>query len=238
MPTSKLFSKIHNPLPEPRRPVLTFGGFPGQYNEISVDQLAALVQSGRLRFVLSQGPQGHQEIAQWVQKNCTQVDTRCSRLRIKRLFPARSPLKPGRVGLWRLRMTEISRRPKWLVQAIKFGAVGILNTGIDLGLYFVLTRWLGLGSLPVLAKSLSYSAGILNSFLWNKFWTFQSRAGTWATLIPFILTALAGLGINTGMLQVCLNSLHLPELVALGAATLTTLAWNFLISNFVILRNE
>jgi 4-amino-4-deoxy-L-arabinose transferase-like glycosyltransferase len=56
------------------RPILTFGGFLGQYNEVSVDQLAALVKSGRLRFILSQALQGHQEIAQWVQKNCTQVD--------------------------------------------------------------------------------------------------------------------------------------------------------------------
>ena len=135
--------------------------------------------------------------------------------------------------------TDISRpRPKWLVQAVKFGAVGILNTGIDLGLYFVLTRWLGLDALPVLAKSLSYSGGILNSFLWNKFWTFRSRAGTWVTLIPFILTALVGLGINTGMLQLCLKNFLLPELVALGAATLTTLAWNFVISKFVIFKEK
>jgi putative flippase GtrA len=134
-------------------------------------------------------------------------------------------------------ITEISRpRPKWLVQAVKFGAVGILNTAIDLGLYFVLTRWLGLGSVPVLAKSISYSAGILNSFLWNKFWTFQSMAGTWATLFPFILTNLVGLGINTGMLQLCLKTLHLPELMALGLATLTTLVWNFVISKFVIFK--
>jgi 4-amino-4-deoxy-L-arabinose transferase-like glycosyltransferase len=55
------------------RPVLTFGGFLGQYNEVSVDQLAALIKSGKLRFVLSQGLQGNQEIAQWVQNNCSQV---------------------------------------------------------------------------------------------------------------------------------------------------------------------
>ena len=136
-------------------------------------------------------------------------------------------------------VTEISgTRPKWLVQAVKFGAVGLLNTGIDLGLYFVLTRWLGLAALPIAAKSLSYSAGILNSFLWNKFWTFQSRAGTWATLVPFILTNLLGLGINAGLLQVGLKTLHLPELAALGLATLTTLVWNFMISKFVIFKES
>ena len=136
-------------------------------------------------------------------------------------------------------LTEISRsRPKWLVQAVKFGAVGILNTGIDLGLYFVLTRWLGLGAMPILAKAISYSAGILNSFLWNKYWTFQSRAGIWSTLIPFILTNLVGLGINTGILQLGLKFLRLPELVALGLATLTTLFWNFVISKFVIFKEK
>jgi 4-amino-4-deoxy-L-arabinose transferase-like glycosyltransferase len=56
------------------RPVLTFGGFLGQYDVVSVEQLAALVNSGQLRFVLSQGLEQHQEIAQWVQQNCTVVD--------------------------------------------------------------------------------------------------------------------------------------------------------------------
>ena len=134
-------------------------------------------------------------------------------------------------------IAEISRaRPKWLVQAVKFGAVGVLNTTIDLGLYFLLTRWLGLGAWPVLAKVCSYAAGILNSFLWNKFWTFRSKAGLAATLVPFVLTSLVGLGINAGVLQVALKSLRLPELVALGLATLTALAWNFVISKFVIFK--
>ncbi|MGD0753154.1 MAG: hypothetical protein ABSA23_17325 [Anaerolineales bacterium] len=39
-----------------------------------MDHLLAVEISGQLRFVLSQGLQGHQEIAQWVQKNCTQVN--------------------------------------------------------------------------------------------------------------------------------------------------------------------
>jgi putative flippase GtrA len=127
-------------------------------------------------------------------------------------------------------------RPNWLIQAIKFGAVGVLNTGVDLGLYFVLTRWLGLGSVPVLAKSISYSAGILNSFIWNKTWTFRSKAGTLVTLIPFVITNLIGLGINTGTLELCLKVLHLPELAGLAVATGSTLAWNFLISKFIVFK--
>ena len=57
------------------RPVLTFGGFLGEYNEVSVTQLATLVKNGLLRFVLfNQETQRHQEISAWVQQNCSLVD--------------------------------------------------------------------------------------------------------------------------------------------------------------------
>ena len=56
------------------RPVLTFRGFLGQYDEITVDQLSTLVKKGQLRFVLNQSQQGNQEIAQWVQQNCKPVE--------------------------------------------------------------------------------------------------------------------------------------------------------------------
>jgi len=131
---------------------------------------------------------------------------------------------------------EKQRSWAWLVQAVKFGAVGVLNTAIDLGLYFVMTRWLGLGGAPVLAKGISYSAGILNSFLWNRNWTFKSRTSAWKTLIPFVLVNLVGLGINTGAMQVGLSTLHLPEIASLGSATVLTLAWNFMLSKFVVFR--
>jgi 4-amino-4-deoxy-L-arabinose transferase-like glycosyltransferase len=56
------------------RPVLTFGGFLGQYQEVSVDQLSALVKSGKLRFVLGQSLGQYQDISQWVQQDCKTVD--------------------------------------------------------------------------------------------------------------------------------------------------------------------
>ncbi len=38
------------------------------------------------------------------------------------------------------------------VQIAKFMTVGVLNTAIDAAAYFALTRWLGLGSMLVLAR--------------------------------------------------------------------------------------
>jgi len=130
-----------------------------------------------------------------------------------------------------------ARLPGWLKQAAKFGSVGVLNTLLDLALYFVLTRWLGLGDKLTFAKGISYSVGVLNSYFLNRVWTFRvSDGSSWAALLLFVLSSLVGLAINTGMLDLCLKTLALPELIAIGIATASSLLWNFLVSKFLIFR--
>ena len=126
--------------------------------------------------------------------------------------------------------------PLWLEQALKFFSVGLLNTALDAGLYFVLTRGLGLGELRTLAKALSYSAGVLNSFYWNKSWTFRSEAGALKTLAPFVFANLLGLALNAGVMHLCLNALGWHELLSLALATGAVFGWNFGVSKFVIFQ--
>jgi 4-amino-4-deoxy-L-arabinose transferase-like glycosyltransferase len=57
------------------RPVLTFGGFLGEYQEVTVAQLAGLVQSGQLSYVLGSAASQYADISAWVQSNCTVVDS-------------------------------------------------------------------------------------------------------------------------------------------------------------------
>ena len=136
-------------------------------------------------------------------------------------------------------MTIIKRTPPypvWLEQAIKFLSVGILNTALDASLYLVLTRWLGFSTLQTLAKGISYGAGILNSFYWNKSWTFKSDAGTVAAFVPFVLANLAGLAINAGVMHICLAALILHEIPSLALATGSTFLWNFTISKLLIFK--
>jgi 4-amino-4-deoxy-L-arabinose transferase-like glycosyltransferase len=57
------------------RPVLYMGGFSGNDNVVSVDDLARMVANGELRYVLSGGGQGNkQEILSWLQSSCTLVE--------------------------------------------------------------------------------------------------------------------------------------------------------------------
>ena len=129
-----------------------------------------------------------------------------------------------------------ARLPLWMTQALKFGIVGLLNTALDWGSYYLLTRFAGLGNLEELAKAISYSIGVLNSYFWNRGWTFRSRQGTGKTLLPFILVNLIGTAINSGTLALATNLLGLPELAGLILATGAALGWNFLTSKFLVFK--
>jgi putative flippase GtrA len=126
--------------------------------------------------------------------------------------------------------------PAWIPQVIKFSLVGILNTLLDAGIYLILTGWLGFGSLPVLAKGIAYSIGMVNSFILNRTWTFNSDVKVRRAGGIFVMAQITALGINTGFLALCLILLHLPDLMALGVATLTTFGWNFVINKVVVFR--
>jgi putative flippase GtrA len=84
-------------------------------------------------------------------------------------------------------------------QAGKFGIVGISNTLIDLGIFNVLT--LVFGVYVVIANVISVSIAILNSYIWNKTWTFQdtTRDHLVAQFTKFVSFSLVGMGIQTLM---------------------------------------
>ena len=138
------------------------------------------------------------------------------------------------------RLTSALQRipvPLWLAQVLKFLSVGVLNTLLDATIYFALTRWLGFAAHQVFAKGLSYGIGVLNSFYWNKSWTFKSAERTTPkAIISFLLANLVGLGINAAAMHICLNLIGLPELLGLILATGVAFVWNFVVSKLLIFR--
>src|SRR4051812_40404609 len=54
----------------------------------------------------------------------------------------------------------------------RFCTVGIGNTLIDLAVFFLLV---GIGFPYLLAQILAYLAGMTNSYIWNRLWTFQMK---------------------------------------------------------------
>jgi 4-amino-4-deoxy-L-arabinose transferase-like glycosyltransferase len=60
------------------RPVLYMGGFSGQDAVVSVEDLAQMVQAGRLRFIYwdanGRGPQANSETSTWIASTCSAVE--------------------------------------------------------------------------------------------------------------------------------------------------------------------
>jgi len=80
-------------------------------------------------------------------------------------------------------------------QVVKFGIVGAVNTIIDFGILNLLISVFGWSIL--LANTISFSVAVINSFLFNKYWTFRQRGGnTYQQLAGFVLVALVGLGLS------------------------------------------
>ncbi|MBC8507428.1 MAG: glycosyltransferase family 39 protein [Anaerolineales bacterium] len=58
---------------ETGRSVLTFGGFGGRDDVVSLDDLIEMIENGELRYILGL-PQQKQEISQWMINSCNEVD--------------------------------------------------------------------------------------------------------------------------------------------------------------------
>ena len=123
----------------------------------------------------------------------------------------------------RARLSQATRQP------IKFGLVGIANTAVDLGCFWLLVAW---GQVPpLLANTLSYSLGIANSYLLNRIWTFGGtsfRQAPAAQFRRFVLVSLIGLGVSNAVLWTLAPVL--PLLAAKLVSIAATFVWNFIAS--------
>ena len=119
----------------------------------------------------------------------------------------------------------IARHRHSIDEFIKFAFVGLLNTGIDVAIFFLLTR----SGIPyVAAQIVSYSCGAANSYLLNKFWTFRSSGLSYAEIVRFTTVNLISLGISVIVLSLLHGMAGLDLAAAKGGATVCALAVNFL----------
>ena len=104
------------------------------------------------------------------------------------------------------------QKKQTLFQLIKYALVGCLNTGITLFVIFVCKSLLDLN--PYIANVLGYTAGLINSFFWNKTWVFKSKNGYSKEAIKFVV----GFG-------VC-YSIQLLVVFLLNSTTFANCQWN------------
>lgn len=101
---------------------------------------------------------------------------------------------------------------KTIKQMLKYGMVGLMNTGITLSIIFILMNWLNVSYR--ISNVSGYIVGFFNSFLWNKHWTFQSKGKVTKELILFLLVFLFCYGLQFLLLILLVERWRLSENVS------------------------
>ncbi|AOZ75276.1 GtrA family protein [Clostridium pasteurianum] len=112
---------------------------------------------------------------------------------------------------------------------IKFGCIGCLNTIFDFGIFSLLNILLGVNY--IISQIISYFSGTLNSYLFNRFWTFNDTRNNKKTImeiVQFIVVNLASLSVSLIGLSILMNNSSLNSFFAKIISMLLAQIVNFL----------
>lgn len=106
----------------------------------------------------------------------------------------------------------------------RFCLVGVMNTGVDFAVFTLLS----VGSIPLIAAQIvSYSCGVLNSFLMNRTWTFKRTDRSTIQFIRFVSLSLLTMAVTYGLMIEFHNQWQWPLLLSKFVATGLSLGINF-----------
>lgn len=148
-----------------------------------------------------------------------------------------------------------------LKKFLKFGLIGILNTIVDIAVFYIMDCWvirdgptltlLGISIIagPYLSNAVSYLAANIHSFFWNRLWTFQKKGRISggevlryiATSAGYLLISSAGLAVSIRILSLPLFSTVIPEewinLAAKIPTFCVTVFYNYLMNKFWVFKD-
>ncbi len=132
-----------------------------------------------------------------------------------------------------------------MVRAVRFGMVGVLNSLIDFGVFNLLLAAFKATSGPTLlgCNALAFLSANLNSYLFNKKWTFQDRnVASSRQYFQFLAFSCGGLAVNSLVVYLLTTAWSAPRgfppfwwaNAAKGCASVFTLAWNYCCYRFLV----
>ena len=141
----------------------------------------------------------------------------------------------------------ISKKIPVIFQIAKFFLIGVFNTFVDLGILnflmwaFAITAGWGFSFF----KAISFSIAAVNSYFWNRIWTFkaESKASGKEFLKFYIVTGI-GFFLNVSIASLIVNvvgpqfGMAMKTWANIGAiiAVVCVAAWNFLGYKFIVFK--
>lgn len=126
----------------------------------------------------------------------------------------------------------------------KFMAVGVVNFLVDFGVFKLLSVVFGVP--VVISNIISYTCGVINSFLVNRYWTFKIKHKFVSVhFLKFVFVNLISLGVNTLAVWVLVDMYSfnsglfgIENLYAKLIATVFSFTVNFAGNKLLVFREE
>lgn len=119
----------------------------------------------------------------------------------------------------------------------RFSIVGVVNTTIDFLMFTVFNELVGVGYIT--SQIIGYSFGIINSFIFNKKWTFKERKinkKVLYELMQFIVVNLVSLIITVFVMNFLAKNLNINVYLAKVIVTIIAQATNFVAYKFIVFK--
>jgi putative flippase GtrA len=121
----------------------------------------------------------------------------------------------------------------WLTQILRFAAVGLSSNGL---LYLAYLGLTAIGVSPRSAMTLAYGAGVLQTFAFNRRWTFRHRGAGRPALIRYAATYILGYFINLVGLIVLVGRLGFPHQIVQAGMIISLAVLTFLLQRYWVFR--
>ncbi len=155
----------------------------------------------------------------------------------------------------------LSRKIPAMWQFGKFFLTGIMNLLVDFGTLALVTvlfkKTLGLNSTDTLLtvgviitfyslfKAISFTISNVNSYFWNKYWTFDKRGDNKSEFVQFFTVSIIGFIINVVVASLVfgnvspLGGMNFDQWALVGAAcgSIIGLFWNFFGYKFIVFKS-
>lgn len=129
---------------------------------------------------------------------------------------------------------EILEKIKYMItdkyrKPFRFVVVGVLNTLVDFLVFLLCNKVIGIHY--TVSQGIGYSFGVLNSFTFNKLWTFESRntkKKTAMEFLRFIMINAVSLGVSIYGISLLVEHFQINVLVSKVMVTLVAQLINYL----------
>jgi len=122
---------------------------------------------------------------------------------------------------------------KWHVQFSRYAFVGLASNALLYALYLLLT-FLGIG--PKTAMTLLYLIGVLQTFHFNRGWSFRHEGRRSPALVRYVAAYLLGYALNLAMLLLLVDHLGWPHQWVQGAMIVSLAVLLFLLQRYWVFR--